>query len=369
MKNNLIKMQSLALAIVTSIILLASTLISAHAVEALEVTSIQFTGESHTAYSFNDLKIGWRADNPQPGAQFTVTLPETLIWGSQLTYPLTNEAQETVGECVSTTQTLTCTLNESVSKYQSLTGSVQQTASIRESAVGHKSEQIVASNSTYTVAYPSAVVPQRDVVYPGTYKFGWAASKDTSGLIQYGWWVYSDKGTERTIVDETASPDLVQCTPVGASYWDELVYRPTISKTDHTVSFSVENPTDVCRAKFFSQSTASKVTNVAKVNGVEVSTVAEYKQSGSGNTSGDEKPTPQPKPEEPKTPVKPEPVKPVEPKTPEAPESTPQTVKTVKKAESHKTLATTGVSVLGLFIPLILLATAGIAGVAYRRER
>ena len=334
----------------------------------IEVTSIRFTGENHMAYSFNTLRVDWTADNPHSGQKFTISLPDTLIWGSELSYPLSTPDAGQVGTCVSSTTVLTCTFDQNVDKYSSIKGFIEQSASIRETAVGEKYTKLVTSSGDFIIDFPDKVVEQRDIVYAGTYKFGWAASKNAQGLIQYGWWIYSDKGVTRSVVDEGASPDLVQCANTRVKYWgDDGTYRPELVKTEHSVSWEVRNATDVCRSKFFSESTESKVTNTATVNGETVSYTVEYAQKGSGSADGDNKPSPQPNPDPEPTPTpEPQPVPESVPNKGEKTDKTvpvaPKTVKTAQKSSEKPVLAHTGVNItlLGVVSGVIFMVACSL---------
>lgn len=351
---------ALAVFILVSIFSLATSRAYAATGEQIQITSLSFTGKSSQAYSFNDLKLNWTTSTPHAGDYLTVTLPETLVWGSTLTYPMTNTQGATIGSCTSTTHTLTCTLDSNAEKYDSLTGSVQQTASIQASAVGHTSEEIITSSGTYTVNYPTKVTPQRDTVNPGTYKFGWASHKDQEGLIHYGWWIYTSENTQRTITDPTATPDFIQCAPQGTTYWDEpTIYQPETTKTNHTISWNVKNPTDSCRAKFWSTSNQAQVKNVATVNSTTVDYTAHYTQSGSANADGTTTPT---TPTTPEKPVKPQPAQPNTPTTPQTkqPHKTIGTTTKPQTTSPHQ-LAHTGTTTTPIILMVLLLTLTGLA--------
>ena len=308
----------------------------------IEVTGIHFTDKTHEVYAGNTLQVDWKDSSPRAGNYFTVSMDNTLVWGSELTYPMTATDGTIIGQCVSTRVVLTCTENTNAEKYDILTGYVRQRATFRPESVNTDKGTVIVNGKAYSIDYPGTITFEREKISPGTYKVGWADSKSADGTILYGWWVYSDFGTTRTVVDETADVDFIQCATKDDNTWsDSGVYRPEFTKNGSSVTWNVKNESDTCRVKYFSYSKDTSVTNTASVNGTVVSVIAKFTQSGEGSVEGTENPKPS------------EPEKPTTPKT----ENPKPVVKTETKSKP-KQLAQTGVE--WVFIALVAIFFGGI---------
>ena len=338
---------------------------------ALQVADVTTTSTSAQVTSMVTIAGAWKANTPQAGSAFTVTLPDALAWPAQATagFPLKVNGKP-VGTCTANAQALTCTADERITEFKTVTdGRFDAWARIQRSARGTTGASIDVAGTAHQVTWGDKdgdgtcdqdCKPAHDeYVSKEIAKFGWANGRNADGTYNFEWWVQATGFTSYEIVDETAKPSgLVEC--AQGDEWDpddEYTLTPTIVGT--SVRFEAKSEAHVCRILFRSVSEEKTQTNVATVNGVKVERAATYRAGGSADADGSS-PAPEPTPTTPApepTPTTPAPEPTPTPTIP-APEPTP--TPTTAPAPQER-LAKTGATANRLL--LVIGAITGGAGV------
>lgn len=105
---------------------------------ALQVADVTTTSTSAQVTSMVTIAGAWKANTPQAGSAFTVTLPDALAWPAQATagFPLKVNGKP-VGTCTANAQALTCTADERITEFKTVTdGRFDAWARIQRSARG-----------------------------------------------------------------------------------------------------------------------------------------------------------------------------------------------------------------------------------------
>lgn len=276
--------------------------VAAHAADetapALQVADVTTTSTSSQVTSMVTISGTWKADEPQAGSSFTVTLPETLAWPAQATagFPL-NINGTPVGSCTTSAQALTCTADERITEFATVTdGRFSAWARIQRSARGTTGAAIDVAGTAHQVTWGDAdgdgtcdqdCKPAHDeYVSRETAKFGWANGRNADGTYNFEWWVQATGFTSYEILDETATPSgLVECAP-GDEWNPDEEYTLTPTVVGASVKFEAKSEAHVCRLLFKSVSGEPSQTNVATVNGSQVERTATYRAGGEADADG-----------------------------------------------------------------------------------
>lgn len=335
------------------------------AAPALQVADVTTTSTSSQVTSMVTIAGTWKADAPQAGSSFTVTLPEALAWPVQATagFPLKVNGTP-VGSCTASAQALTCTADERITEFATVTdGRFSAWARIQRSARGTSGAAIDVAGTAHQVTWGDQdgdgtcdqdCKPAHDeYVSKETAKYGWANGRNADGTYNFEWWVQATGFTSYTIVDETATPSgLVECAP-GDEWNPDEEYTLTPTVEGASVKFETKSEAHVCRILFKSVSGESSQTNVATVNGAQVERTATYSAGGEADADGTS-PTPAPTPTPTSTPT-PAPAPSDEPQSAQSqtPEPTPApapTPETVAVEAPQARLAHTGATGDGLIV-------------------
>lgn len=367
-----------------AVALLALPHVDAHAAgeaaPALQVADVTTTSTSSQVTSMVTISGTWKADAPQAGSSFTVTLPETLAWPVQATagFPL-NVNGTPVGSCTASAHALTCTADKRITEFATVTdGRFSAWARIQRSARGTTGAAIDVAGTAHQVTWGDQdgdgtcdqdCKPAHDeYVSKETAKYGWANGRNADGTYNFEWWVQATGFTSYEILDETATPSgLVECAP-GDEWNPDEEYTLTPTVEGASVKFETKSEAHVCRTLFKSVSGEPSQTNVATVNGAQVERTATYRAGGEADADGPS-PTPAPTPTPTSTPT-PAPAPSDEPQsaqsqTPEptptpAPAPTP-TPETVAVEAPQARLAHTGATGDGLIVVgAVLLGATGL---------
>lgn len=343
---------------------------------ALQVADVTTTSTSSQVTSMVTISGTWKADAPQAGSSFTVTLPEALAWPVQATagFPLKVNGAP-VGSCTASAQALTCTADGRITEFATVTdGRFSAWARIQRSARGTSSAAIDVAGTAHQVTWGDQdgdgtcdqdCKPTHDeYVSKETAKYGWANGRNADGTYNFEWWVQATGFTSYTIVDETAMPSgLVECAP-GDEWNPDEEYTLTPTVEGASVKFETKSEAHVCRILFKSVSGEPSQTNVATVNGAQVERTATYRAGGEADADGTSPtPTPTPTPTSTPTPT-PTPAPSDEPQSAQSqtPEPTPTpTPETVVVEAPQARLARTGATGDGLVVVgAVLLGATGL---------
>lgn len=338
---------------------------------ALQVADVTTTSTSSQVTSMVTISGTWKADAPQAGSAFTVTLPDALAWPAQAAagFPLKVNGKP-VGACTANAQALTCTADERITEFETVTdGRFDAWARIQRSARGTTGASVDVAGTAHQVTWgdkdgdgncDQGCKPAHDeYVSKEITKFGWANGRNEDGTYNFEWWVQATGFTSYEIVDETAKASgLVECAP-GDEWNPDEEYTLTPTVVGESVKFEAKSEAHVCRILFKSVSGEPSQTNVATVNGVKAERTATYRAGGSADADGTS-PTPAPEPTPtPTTEPTPDTVKPSpkpepsstpaveQPKTAPAPSTVPA---------PQKRLAKTGATADGLVLAIGIIA-------------
>lgn len=289
----------------------------AQAEEVFTVDSVVVRSVKAEAWSSLEIDATWLASAPREGQSFTIALGDGLRWPAALNFPLVDEQDPSVsvGDCVvgEGASRMVCTLNAAVEQWSSATGSLTATAQMTDALVGATSSSMVVAGRSVTVVPGDAdgdgacdagcggVLPQQ--ANPSTYKVGWLAEVAPNGTYSWTWDVNVHGSTQYTVLDEGVVLEDVQCT---TSDWSAaLPVTPDVAAETGAVSWEVDSPDAVCRARFSSSGLNTSVTNTATVNGVAYTAAAEAWSLGSGSVTGTIPQTPTPSEQAAQTPSAP----------------------------------------------------------------
>lgn len=348
------------------------------AAPALQVADVTTTSTSSQVTSMVAIAGVWKADAPQAGSSFTVTLPEALAWPAQAAagFPLKVNGKP-VGTCTANAQALTCTADERITEFATVTdGRFSAWARLQRSARGTTGASIDVAGTAHQVTWGDQdgdgtcdqdCKPAHDeYVSKETAKYGWANGRNADGMYTFEWWVQATGFTSYTIVDETATPSgLVECAP-GDEWNPDEEYTLTPTVEGASVKFETKSEAHVCRILFKSVSGEPSQTNVATVNGAQVERTATYRAGGEADADGTS-PTPAPTPTPTPAPAPSDEPQSAQSQTPEptptpaptpAPMPTPETV-AVEAPQAR--LARTGATGDGLIVVgAVLLGATGL---------
>ena len=346
------------------------------AAPALQVADVTTTSTSSQVTSMVTISGTWKADAPQAGSSFTVTLPETLAWPVQATagFPL-NVNGTPVGSCTASAHALTCTADKRITEFATVTdGRFSAWARIQRSARGTTGAAIDVAGTAHQVTWGDQdgdgtcdqdCKPAHDeYVSKETAKYGWANGRNADGTYNFEWWVQATGFTSYEILDETATPSgLVECAP-GDEWNPDEEYTLTPTVVGASVKFETKSEAHVCRLLFKSVSGEPSQTNVATVNGAQVERTATYRAGGEADADGPSPtPAPTPTPTSTPTPAPSDEPQSAQSQTPEptptpAPAPTPETV-AVEAPQAR--LAHTGATGDGLIVVgSVLLGATGL---------
>ena len=303
-------------------------------------------GDSFSVNSSLNIKVTYEGDKVEKGATFTVGLGDGLqvpngFDGVDLKATALDGAEKVIGKCTASGSAFTCTVTEDVAEVLGGNGSIKNgfvklEATLTKDSVGKTTTDVVVDGTKHTIGLGKGVVGEP--VTPGDHKFCSASGMSPEGLYQFWCWVQAqgNPGDTITIVEGRADAVYktgVSTTPTEHGDWANPSSKPKSKRDGKTLTFVVPDGTGTQENRVGIMVTTSEktMTNIATINGKEVSSTVTWRAKGSSGaeTGEDEKPvtpeptpTPDPKPSDPTPTPDPTP-EPSEPPAP-TPEPTPE---------------------------------------------
>lgn len=317
----------------------------------IKVTSTTVNGAYGSTYAVNtplNIKVTYEGDKVEKGATFSVGLGEGLqipngFNGVDLKATALDGAEKVIGKCTASGDAFTCTVADDVAEVLGGNGSIKNgfvklEATLAKDSVGKTTTDIVVDGTKHTISLGKGVVGEP--ITPGDHKFCSASGMSPEGLYQFWCWVQAqgNPGDTITIVegrDDAVYKTGVSTTPTEHGDWANPSSKPKSKRDGKTLTFVVPEGTGTQENRVGIMVTTSEktMTNIASINGKEVSSTVTWRAKGSSGAETDEDvkpvepaPTPDPTPEPPKPDPKPTPDPTPEPSEPPAPtpEPTPE---------------------------------------------